>query len=107
MKTPAENDSTHLPIFEPEADATYALDVVVELTGVSSQTILQYREHGLISPVTDSDSGTDYFDDEALRTLRRIEHLRAYCELNVSGLKLVLSLLKEVEQLRAELRSRR
>ena len=107
MNPPPEQDSSDLPIFEPDTDATYALEVIVELTGVSSQTILYYREQGLISPVTDRESGADYFNDEALRTLRRLEHLRTYCEMNVSGLKLVLSLLQELERLRADLRSRR
>lgn len=107
MNTPAGHDSSDLPVFEPDADATYALEVVVELTGVSSQTILLYRQQGLISPFTDPESGAHYFNDEALRTLRRLEHLRSACEMNVSGLKLVLGLLEEMERLRADLRSRR
>ena len=51
--------------------------------------------------------GDPQFDDEAVRSLRRIEHLRDTCELNLTGLKLLASLLEEVEQLRAELHARR
>ena len=105
--TSSGNASNEPPIIEPDTDASYTIEVVVELTGVSSQTILLYEEQGLISPVTDSGSGARYFNDEALRTLRRIEHLRSNCEVNVPGLKLMLSLMDEVERLRAELRSRR
>lgn len=77
---------------------TYTLDILAEITGVSTQTIVLYQEQGLIR----SD-----FDDEAVRALRRIEHLRETCELNLAGLKLLTSLLEEVEQLRAELRTLR
>lgn len=107
MNPPPENDSPRLPIFEPDTEATYTLEVVVELTGVTSQAILHYREQGLISLITDPESGAHYFDDAALRTLRRIEHLHTYCEMNDSGLRLVLRLLEEVERLEADLNARR
>jgi len=75
--------------------AVYTLDILAEITGVSTQTLVQYQEHGLIRPE---------FDDETIRVLRRIEHLRESCEVNLAGLKLLTSLLEEVEQLREELR---
>jgi|UniRef100_UPI003783B222 DNA-binding transcriptional MerR regulator len=77
---------------------TYTLEVLAEITGVTTQTIVQYQEHGLIRPE---------FDDETIRALRRIEHLRESCEMNLAGLKLLTGLLNEVEQLREELRARR
>ena len=75
--------------------AVYTLDILAEITGVSTQTLVQYQEHGLVRPE---------FDDETIRVLRRIEHLRESCEVNLAGLKLLTSLLEEVEQLREELR---
>ena len=45
----ATDDFTHLPVFELNVEATYSLDVMAELSGVSAQTILQYSERGLIS----------------------------------------------------------
>ncbi len=101
MSTPSQNDPASLPLFEPDVDATYTLEAVVRLTGVSSQTILHYQERGLITPVAGQ------FDEETLRTLRRIEHLRSTCAVNESGLKLILDLMGEVERLRAELSTRR
>lgn len=101
MNTPSENDLPGSPLIEPDTDATYTLDVIASLTGVTSQTVLHYQEQGLIAPVAGQ------FDAEALRTLRRIEHLRATCAVNESGLKLILELMDEIERLRAELRSRR
>lgn len=77
---------------------TYSLEVLAETTGVSTHVIVQYQEHGLLP---------SRFDDEALRTLRRIEAIRETCEMNLRGLKLLTQLLDEVEQLRQELRARR
>ena len=83
---------------DPAEPATYSLEMVAEITGVSSQTILHYQEQGLIPP--------EAFDDEALNTLRRVDYLRCTCETNISGLKLILDLLDQVESLRTELRAR-
>ena len=103
----ATDDFTHLPVFELNVEATYSLDVIAELSGVSAQTILQYSERGLISPVAETGSQGFQFDEETLRTLRRIEQLSTSCEMNMEGLKLMLELMDEVEQLREDLRSRR
>ncbi|KAF0178886.1 MAG: hypothetical protein FD161_1645 [Limisphaerales bacterium] len=107
MNTPSENDLPGLPLIEPDTDATYTLDVIASLTGVTSQTVLHYQEQGLISPAAGHEPDAGQFDAEALRTLRRIEHLRSTCEVNESGLKLILELMDEIERLRAELRTRR
>jgi DNA-binding transcriptional MerR regulator len=74
---------------------SYTLEILAEITGVSTPTLVLYQEQGLIRPE---------FDDETVRTLRRLEHLRETCELNLAGLKLITGLLEEVEQLREELR---
>jgi DNA-binding transcriptional MerR regulator len=97
MSTPAS--SSH-----PENGTRYSLEILSELTGVSTQTILHYQEHGLIRS---TNGGEAHFTDETLRVLRRIEHLREVCEPNFAGLKLLTQLLDEVEVLRAELRARR
>jgi len=101
MNTPREISSA-----AADANVVYTLDVVSELTGCSSQTILHYREQGLVSSLPESHAEVLRFDDEALRRLRRIEHLRSTCEMNLSGLKLVLGLLDEIERLRTDIRSR-
>jgi hypothetical protein len=44
------------------------------------------------------------FTEEAIRTVRRIEHLRMVHGLDLAVLKGIFDLLSEVEQLRAELR---
>ena len=87
----------------PDEQPAYTLDIVAELTGVSSQTILHYQEQGLIHPV----ASTGDFDDETIHTLRRIEHLRHTSEANLTGIKLILELLDEVDRLNTALRARR
>lgn len=74
---------------------THTLEMLAEMTGIETTTIIQYQEHGIISP---------QFDDETVRRLRRIEHLRESCGMNLDGLRLMARLLDEVEHLRAELR---
>ena len=73
----------------------YTLEIMAEITGISTRTLLEYREHGLIQPD---------FDDDTIRTLRRIEHLQETCEMNLAGLKLLTRTLDEVEHLREALR---
>ena len=75
----------------------YTLEIIAEITGVSTRTLLEYQEHGLIQPE---------FDDDTIRTLRRIEHLQETCEMNLAGLKMLTRALSEVEELREALRLR-
>ena len=106
MSQPKPSQSPARLVFEPDAEAVYTLAVVVRLTGLATETILHYQAHGLIRPVAARGRGARRFDDDALRTLRRIEHLRAHYAMNLRGLKLTLGLLEEVERLRADLRAR-
>lgn len=83
----------NLPIHPEDAPACHTLDVVARLTGVHTDAILHYQESGLI--------GSDPYDDETVRTLRRIEHLRTTCGVNEAGLRLILGLMEELERLRS------
>lgn len=107
MNTPSNSHPEDLPLIEADLDATYTLDVVAQLTGVSPQAVLLYREQGFIASVRTGETGADYFDNEALRTLRRLEHLRTELALNETALKLMLNLLNELEQMRRVTRLQR
>lgn len=76
----------------------YSLEVLSEITGISRQSIVQYHEHGLIPASA---------DDDTVRHLRRMEHLRESYDMNLGSVKLIDSLLDQLEELRAELRARR
>jgi DNA-binding transcriptional MerR regulator len=93
-----------LQVLEPGAYTVYTLEVAAELTQVPRRLIVLYYKHGLVSPVTDPTGNGWYFDDEAIRIVRRIEYLRSACGLNLAGVKLVIALMDEVERLRTELR---
>lgn len=106
--TPSTEGNSGPTLYEPDSEATYTIEAAADLSGISQRMIVVFCKHGLISPVAE-DPGKEgwLFTEEALHTLRRIEHLRASCGANVSGIKLILSLMDEVERLRAVLRFRR
>lgn len=109
MSSRPESDPADFPLVDSEAEGTYTLEVVARLTGISSQTVVRYCERGFVSrcPAGDSPGDAYVFDVEALRRLRRIEDLRRKCEVNEQGLHILVGLLDEVEQLRADLRRAR
>ena len=51
--------------------------------------------------------GGMFFDEEAIRLLRRIEQLRTSYGVNLPGINMILGLLEELEQRQVELRFRR
>jgi DNA-binding transcriptional MerR regulator len=107
MKHRKKTRSPGQPAGNADMGALYTLSVLCRLVGVSSQTILLYQEQGLIGPAGGTSSAATRFDDETLRTLRRIEHLRDRYEMNLRSLKFTLGLLQELERMRDELRMRR
>ena len=104
MNTSPLSHNQDLPVYDGETDICYTLDVIAELAGVDTRTVLHYQEQGFLRPAT-GETGSDVkFDSESLRQLRRIDHLRSTCEMNDTGLRLVLGLLEEAERLREERR---
>lgn len=90
-----------------DPDLYYTLEIIAELAGIDATTVVRYHEQGFLQPVRPAAGSDLLFDTESLRQLRRMEHLRATCGVNEAGLKLLLSLLQEVEQLREERRQMR
>ncbi len=87
--------------------ALYSLEAAAHLAHVPRHTILVYCKHGLVSPVADPSANGYCFNVEGIRTLRRIETLRAKCGNDLAGMRMILELLEEVQRLQAELRSLR
>lgn len=100
---PPPSSGDHL-VYEVDTDIHYSIEVMAELAGVSTQTVVHYQEQGFIRPSSRDEGNAELFDVEFLRQLRRIEHLRATYEMNDTGLKLMLDLLHEIECLREEKR---
>ncbi len=95
-----------LRIFEPDPDAVYSIEITERLTQIPRRTIAVYVKHRLISPMVEQGGGM-FFDEEAIRLLRRIEQLRTSYSVNLPGIKMILGLLEELEQRQVELRFRR
>ena len=99
-----ENSMNALQVFEPDARTVYTIEMVAHMARVPRRLIVLYYKLGLVSPVRDPASSGWYFDDEAIRIVRRIQYLRSECGANLTGIKLILELIGEVERLREELR---
>lgn len=106
MKHPKKRKPSSRPPAARGVESFYTLEVVCEIAGLPRRTVLRYKEHGLIPTAAVAGPGGHHFDDEAVRALRRIEHLRAHYEMNLRTLKFTLGLLGELERLRDSLGSR-
>ncbi len=93
---------TAMTVWEPEPEMLYTIDQAARFAGMPRRHILLYARSGLIASATESCDYGWFFTAETIRTLRRIESLRALHCCNVSAVRLVLGLMKEIERLRAE-----
>jgi DNA-binding transcriptional MerR regulator len=87
-----------------EAQEFYSIEMAAEITSTPRHLIAVYCRHGLVATVGEPESSGWQFDDEAIHKLRRLEFLREQYGMNLSGLRVVSDLLKDVERLREELR---
>ncbi len=92
-----------MELFQPKPNVLYSLDVTAHLAGVTRRSILIYWRAGLVKPVIQPPYGVMEFTEEAIYTLRQIEHLRTVQGLDLAWIKVMFDLLDEVERLRAEL----
>ena len=93
-----------LELFQPKPNVLYSLDAAAHLAGVPRRSVLIYCRAGLVHPVFLPPYGVMEFTEEAIHTVRRIEHLRAVHGVDLAWLKSMFDLLDEVDRLRAELR---
>lgn len=93
-----------IELYQPLPGTAYTIEATARLTDLPRRAILVYYKHGLISPVDASHETGYYFDDRAIRTLRRIGRLEATHGISVSGIRMILDLMDEIEQLRSDIR---
>lgn len=86
------------------ASAPYSVEEAARLAGVHPDLLRHYHQRGLVFAAGATAGGEPVFDDQALYTARRIEHLRRRHGASLSSLPLLCELLREVEELRAEVR---
>ncbi|HQT99075.1 MAG TPA: MerR family transcriptional regulator [Acidimicrobiales bacterium] len=77
----------------------YVISVFAELAGVHPQTLRNYERSGLLNPQRTM-GGSRRFSDEDLAALRRIQELTSE-GVNLEGVKRILQLEAQVEELRA------
>jgi MerR family transcriptional regulator, heat shock protein HspR len=99
---PGEKSMGALQPVEYSTHATYTIEAIANLAQVPRRLIVLYHKHGLVAPASESPESERYFDDQAIHVVRRIEYLRTECRVNLAGIKLIMSLTKEVERLREE-----
>jgi MerR family transcriptional regulator/heat shock protein HspR len=78
--------------------AVYVISVAAELAGVHPQTLRIYERKGLVVPAR-SPGGARRYSDEDLERVERIQELTAQ-GVNLAGVRLVLGLLAEIDELR-------
>ena len=80
--------------------AVYVISVAAELAGMHPQTLRIYERRGLVLPAR-TQGGNRRYSDIDIERLRRIQDLAAD-GLNLEGIRRVMELEVEVEQLQAE-----
>ena len=87
------------------AKAVYVISVAAELAGVHPQTLRIYERKGLVDPARTGGGSRRYSDDD-IAQLRRIQALTNE-GLNLEGVRQVLALEAELDDLRAQLAAAR
>jgi DNA-binding transcriptional MerR regulator len=103
-QSPCDSPLVALDGYEPGPELLHSIEAAARMTHVPRRLIALYCRHGLVAPVMDPEAGGWFFNDDGIRALRRIEHLRLMCGMNFTAIRLVLELLDEVERLQRELR---
>jgi MerR family transcriptional regulator, heat shock protein HspR len=86
--------------FEQQDDLpVYVISVAAELSGMHPQTLREYERRGLVSPGRSAGRGRRYSMRDIL-ALREIQRLSQEEGVNLSGIKLILDHLRELDQAR-------
>ena len=77
----------------------YVISVAAELSGMHPQTLREYERRGLVSPGRSAGRGRRYSMRDIL-AMREIQRLSQEEGVNLSGIKLILDQLRELDQAR-------
>lgn len=86
--------SEHEPVFQ--------ISVVSRLVGLHQQTIRTYERVGLVQPAR-SGGNTRLYSRADVERLRQVVRLVNDLGVNLAGVEVILGLLRQIEDLRAEL----
>lgn len=101
---PIASPLTAVHSYFPDPDVVYPIEIAAVMAQVPRRRIAVYYRHGLVSPIVDPECGGWYFNDEAIRLLQQIEHLRIAYRMDLGAIGMMLGLMREIERLREEVR---
>jgi MerR family transcriptional regulator, heat shock protein HspR len=87
------------PFDQSDDMPVYVISVAAELSGMHPQTLREYERRGLVSPGRNAGRGRRYSMRDIL-ALREIQRLSQEEGVNLSGIKLILDQLRELDQAR-------
>ncbi|HNP55637.1 MAG TPA: helix-turn-helix transcriptional regulator [Gordonia sp. (in: high G+C Gram-positive bacteria)] len=90
------------PSGRAEDRATYVISVAAELSGMHAQTLRTYDRLGLVTPARTSGGGRRYSSSD-VELLREIQRLSQEEGVNLAGIKRIIELTREVDELRARI----
>ncbi|MCH6197583.1 helix-turn-helix transcriptional regulator [Corynebacterium mastitidis] len=100
--------STHHPpageetrVAEDVTEEVFVISVAAELSGMHAQTLRTYDRLGLVTPARTSGGGRRYSRAD-VAMLRRIQRLSQEDGVNLAGIKAIIELTRENEDLKAE-----
>ena len=82
----------------------YDLATAARLADLHPEKIRYYCRLGLVRDVDDPESGELFLTDHAVFELRRIEYLRRVEGVNLTGIRIILDLIRRTEHLDEALR---
>ncbi|MBM4411584.1 MAG: MerR family transcriptional regulator [Chloroflexi bacterium] len=83
-------------------EPVFAISVVSRMVGLHQQTIRTYERVGLVQP-SRSDGNTRLYSTADVERLRQVVRLVNDLGVNLAGVEVILGLLRQIEELRAEL----
>ena len=104
MHTQTETTFYSLQAYSPDPEALYSVDVAASLAGMPRHEVLVCCRRGIVTPYIDPDFGGFSFDLGMIRTLQHIEYLRSVRGVNFAGIEIILPLLAEIREVRAQSR---
>jgi len=87
-----------------ERDPVYAISVAARLCGVHPQTLRAYERLGLVVPARFNDKNRMYSEAD-VRRVRQIQRLTQDLGVNLAGVEVIMRLLDQMDEMRADLES--
>jgi MerR family transcriptional regulator/heat shock protein HspR len=86
----------------PDREPLFAISVVARLVGLHAQTLRMYERMGLVEPARSAGNVRRYSQADVER-LRQVVRMVEELGVNLAGAQVALGLLRQIEELRAEL----